>query len=628
MKNKILFTLTGIIFSAAVLFSQPVREDIIWARTIPQGSILMDGVLDEAAWDGAEVLSIAYGQNAGLPTSGWRAEFQPDAVTDPTNATVKFLVEGNTLYAGFNIPDSSIGGTQDWARWDAILMSLKDKLSSGSPAAPVEYFYTYWLAGLPNTTPVVGANPRFIGRYGNFNDTTRTPEQIAAWDARTVINGVSNDPFRDDGWVVEMKFDLGVLGYDVTDVNGDFVMFNMSIWDCDYLFEGDPGKISTTRTHWQSPWGNANGNNVGKIYARPDIGIGSDLPDVGYEMVIPNGAAQDAPVIDGILDEVVWDGAFTFDIVWDDSLTRSTYAGAGPWMSGQWQPEIGGNPRPPVLDPGTAKVKMFFRGTDLYLAGDISDQVVIGSEVYDQMDGLGIILGDRGAKNVEEVMEFRILRVSFASDGTAQPYDYLPGLIDSSAAEFAVTLKGETTVNDQNDVDEGFYLEMKIDLTKLGYDFNLSDRSLFAGVLLGDGDSFDDPLKNYGTRTWFFREHGGGPAAAWGFLDENTLTSVRESENVFVPASINLTGNYPNPFNPSTKIRFSIPSSGKVELKVFNILGEVVAAEIYTVLKAGLNEISFSGSNLSSGLYLYQLNYVNSASEISENVSGKMMLLK
>ncbi|MCK7525774.1 MAG: hypothetical protein MZV64_53275 [Ignavibacteriales bacterium] len=63
-----------------------------------------------------------------MPTSGWRAEFQADAVTDPTHATVKFLVSSdNQLWLAFDIPDSSIGGNATWARFDGILMNLKDK---------------------------------------------------------------------------------------------------------------------------------------------------------------------------------------------------------------------------------------------------------------------------------------------------------------------------------------------------------------------------------------------------------------------------------------------------------------------------------------------------------------------
>ncbi len=87
---------------------------------------------------------------------------------------------------------------------------------------------------------------------------------------------------------------------------------NFSIWDCDYLFEGNPLKINATRTHLQSPWGNANANNVTRVYARPDIDLNAALPTVAPDVVIPNGATFADPVIDGNPDEAVWAGAYTF----------------------------------------------------------------------------------------------------------------------------------------------------------------------------------------------------------------------------------------------------------------------------------------------------------------------------
>ena len=100
----------------------------MWARTVPAGTITMDGVLNEAAWAQAESFKIVYGQPGPLPTSGWRAEFKIQTqVTDPTHATVKFLVSSdNQLWLAFDIPDSSMV-VCGWPTWDGILMSIKDK---------------------------------------------------------------------------------------------------------------------------------------------------------------------------------------------------------------------------------------------------------------------------------------------------------------------------------------------------------------------------------------------------------------------------------------------------------------------------------------------------------------------
>src|ERR1035438_9446315 len=109
------FTLL-ILIQLAVSAQYPKRTDAIWARTVPPGTITLDGVLNEPAWAKAESLVVVYGKNTGLPTSGWTAEFQPNSVTDPTNAVVKFLVQGNQLFIAFIVPDSSIGGRSEERR--------------------------------------------------------------------------------------------------------------------------------------------------------------------------------------------------------------------------------------------------------------------------------------------------------------------------------------------------------------------------------------------------------------------------------------------------------------------------------------------------------------------------------
>jgi hypothetical protein len=69
-----------------------------------------------------------------------------------------------------------------------------------------------------------------------------------------------------------------------------------------------------------------------------------------------------------------------------------------------------------------------------------------------------------------------------------------------------------------------------------------------------------------------------------------------------------LNQNYPNPFNPSTTISYQIAQNGFVTLKLFNILGKEVAFLVNEIQNAGSYKIEFDGKNLSSGIYLYQLN--------------------
>ncbi|WP_348344684.1 T9SS type A sorting domain-containing protein, partial [Ignavibacterium sp.] len=78
-----------------------------------------------------------------------------------------------------------------------------------------------------------------------------------------------------------------------------------------------------------------------------------------------------------------------------------------------------------------------------------------------------------------------------------------------------------------------------------------------------------------------------------------------------IPAVFELSQNYPNPFNPSTKIRFSIPNVGfelaQTVLKVYDVLGNEVATLVNEEKPAGIYEVEFNASKLSSGIYFYKL---------------------
>jgi hypothetical protein len=74
-----------------------------------------------------------------------------------------------------------------------------------------------------------------------------------------------------------------------------------------------------------------------------------------------------------------------------------------------------------------------------------------------------------------------------------------------------------------------------------------------------------------------------------------------------IPERYELFQNYPNPFNPVTKIRFSLPKSDFVSIKVFDILGRELAVISHQKLEAGVYELPFDGSNLSSGVYFYRM---------------------
>jgi hypothetical protein len=75
-----------------------------------------------------------------------------------------------------------------------------------------------------------------------------------------------------------------------------------------------------------------------------------------------------------------------------------------------------------------------------------------------------------------------------------------------------------------------------------------------------------------------------------------------------VPGKFDISQNYPNPFNPSTKINFDLPFDSKVQIKVFDITGREMYQIVNETRPAGYYTAQFNASQLSSGIYFYQIN--------------------
>jgi hypothetical protein len=115
------------------------------------------------------------------------------------------------------------------------------------------------------------------------------------------------------------------------------------------------------------------------------------------------------------------------------------------------------------------------------------------------------------------------------------------------------------------------------------------------------------------------------------FARLNIVTDVEDEKQI--PTEFSLEQNYPNPFNPSTKIRYSIPDVGsglaQTVLKVYDILGNEVATLVNEEKPAGVYEVEFDASNLSSGIYFYRVTIQSDkADEGKFSEIKKMVLIK
>jgi hypothetical protein len=582
------------------------RLDTIWARTTPTAPTL-DGVLDEAAWSQAESMIVQYEVNAGDPGSGWKTEagFTP---TDPTYAVVKLLVSpDNQLWLGARVEDISIGGSKDFNRFDGLLMCIKDHADPGSPKPPVEYFYSWWYEGTTDPQPL-NQLPTFKGRYGGYPGP-RTPEQIAAWDARTVVQGVTNSdqPAQnlDEGYTVEMRFDLGVIGYDVTQPGGDVIEWNISVYDCDYHWPIAFGLFSANRVWWQSPWGLDIWFHEVEVHARPDVTVSSgNVPSVGPDVIIPEMGP--VPTIDGSLGEDIWSNPVVprIDIRYDDPALRDTYPGVGPHRSGQHLVAIYGG-TPTVFDPADASVRVFYNGDKLYLGFDVRDQVVQYHASFDRWDGFLTLITDRAARNSED-HQLLGRRISFQvnQDGTALAQDYLLSLIADGWAQVALQLKGGTTVDTLGAFpDSGYTAELCIDLKGLGYPAGLGDHVLFWGLNHLDGDSFNPVSRSYGSRTWWFKQYENDCCIAWTHLGPLGVTGIPGGDPTLPGYAV--LGSYPNP-SSHPFIRYQVAAPSRMVFEAFDLRGRRIQERPLGVVPQGMHEIAFDGAGLSSGIYFYR----------------------
>lgn len=97
------------------------------------------------------------------------------------------------------------------------------------------------------------------------------------------------------------------------------------------------------------------------------------------------------------------------------------------------------------------------------------------------------------------------------------------------------------------------------------------------------------------------------------------VSTEEESELV---KEFQLSQNYPNPFNPTTVISFRLAESGFTTLKIYDMLGREVSTLLNENMTSGTHDVSFNGSNLSSGIYIYQL------SSKGNTITRRMTLIK
>lgn len=113
-------------------------------------------------------------------------------------------------------------------------------------------------------------------------------------------------------------------------------------------------------------------------------------------------------------------------------------------------------------------------------------------------------------------------------------------------------------------------------------------------------------------------------------IDFNGKYEYSNEINVSVTSAekFSLQQNFPNPFNPSTRISYSVPVESKIKLEVFNLLGEKVAIILDAIKSAGEYEASFDAGNLTSGIYFYTITASPNSGGAKFSNTQKMLLVR
>jgi len=186
----------------------------------------------------------------------------------------------------------------------------------------------------------------------------------------------------------------------------------------------------------------------------------------------------------------------------------------------------------------------------------------------------------------------------------------LPVELTSFTAELnknAVALKWNTATEVNN---YGFEIERS----------SINNNFVKIGFVQGQGNS-NSP------KEYFFNDTPIGGTAFKYRLKQIDFDGSYEFSNeievkLITPSQLTLVQNYPNPFNPSTYIEYSVPSFGTVILKTYDSLGREIIVLVNEEKQPGNYQVKFDGSNLSSGVYYYKLQFSNSV------IHKKMLLIK
>ncbi len=177
----------------------------------------------------------------------------------------------------------------------------------------------------------------------------------------------------------------------------------------------------------------------------------------------------------------------------------------------------------------------------------------------------------------------------------------------------------QLTWDDNSDKEQGFVIERRF--TTAGAPFGVID-SVEANVTSYTDRSVSDST-SYVYRVFAFNADTTSDYSGEKVVD--VLVGINDENEI--PKEFSLSQNYPNPFNPTTTIKFNLPQNAKVNISVYNLLGQKVDEIVNGNIAAGYHSVQFNAINYTSGIYIYSI-IANGNNGNNFKFSKKMILLK